>query len=141
MPKVRKGAADRWSRRAAAAAQDYSAGIADPRADWADAAIAAKPAYNAGLAASQARDGWAKGIAKRGSTKWRDRALKVGPGRFSEGVGTGQGDYQAGVQPYLDTLANLQLPARGAKGDPKNLLRVQAVDVALHQQKLQSAGK
>ena len=40
-------------------------------------------------------------------------------------------DYQAGVQPYLDTIAATTLPPRFTKGDPRNLDRVKIISQAL----------
>jgi hypothetical protein len=138
--RVRKNSASRWARKAAASGQDYTEGIADPRADWADQTLAAKAAFTQGVQQAIARDGWAKGVSKAGTERWRKRAGQVGPGRFSEGVGLGQGDYAEGVAPYLSKIEQLTLPARGPKGDPRNIQRVAVIATALHELKVGAAG-
>jgi hypothetical protein len=47
----------------------------------------------------------------------------------------------AGVTPYLNTIAALNLPPRQAKGNPANYQRVQAVGDALRAKKLAGGGQ
>jgi hypothetical protein len=93
-------------------------------------------AYKQGLQASMAQDRWQKGVVRSGTERWQERAGKVGPGRFTEGVGLASQDYIEGVSPYLQTIERLQLPVRFAKGDPRNIQRVAAIAAALHEQKV-----
>lgn len=139
MPKVRANASARWVRRAAAATEDYKAGVENPRADWQQSTIAAAPIQAAAIQQAIAAKRFEKGVAKAGNQKWQSRAASKGAQRFAGGVSDAQADYQSAVEPYLQTIASTTLPPRGPKGDPKNLERVRAMNVALFQKK-QSGG-
>jgi hypothetical protein len=140
MPKVRPGSAEKWSRRAGAATPDYTAGINNPRTDWATATVAAAPTYAAGVQAAITRNGYAKGAAASGSAKWQNKAITKGAPRYSQGVQLGQDDYASAVAPYLQVIEATTLPKRGAKGDPNNIQRVIALNNALRAKKLQLQG-
>lgn len=128
--------AEKWKQRAAAASGDYGKGISAPRKDWATETQAAQGAFEQGIQAAIGRKSFARGVAKAGTAKQQAKALAVGVQRYAPGVTAGAGDFATNVSPYLDTLGRISLPARGAKGDPGNLARVQAVADALHQQKV-----
>jgi hypothetical protein len=138
--KVRKNYAQRWSRKAGAAQTDYAEGVADPRADWHDATVAAESAYTQGLQQSLGQKRWTKGVSAAGTEWWQARAKQVGGGRYVEGVGYGQQQYIEGVTPYLDKIQSLTLPPRGPKGAPQNIQRVAAIATALHNLKVGTAG-
>lgn len=116
-------AGGRWSRRASSAGGEYTEGIERTGKSWAGAATAAKAAYIAGVTEAQGRGAYEKGIAAAGDAKWKGNALKKGPGRFAEGVQVGQGDYERGVQPYLEVASRTDLPMRGATGSEGNYQR------------------
>ena len=128
--------ASKWTRVTPQRQEDYSKGVASPRRSWAEATAAANAAYKAGLQASLADDRWVKGVAKAGDAKWKEKATTVGPSRWAEGVQQAGQAYQRGFAPYHQALSAVTLPARGAKGDPKNILRVAAIASAMHQVKL-----
>jgi|SRR4051812_48470467 hypothetical protein len=129
--------AQKFATRGAAAGADYAAGVAAPRQDWAAATEAASNTWGAGVQQAISNGQFGKGVAKAGTAKWQRKAAGVGAQRFGPGVTAAKADYQAAVQPYLDTLANLSLPPRNPKGDPGNLQRVQVVAQALRARKLQ----
>jgi len=118
---------DKWSRRASTAGPDYAAGIAAPRAPWSQAAQAAKDAWRQGVTDAAGRDAYAKGIVKVGDAKWQRKASTLGVNRYPEGVSSAKDDYKGGFAPFADALSKLELPARGARGDPKNLNRVATI--------------
>lgn len=128
--------ADKYVARAGVAGGDYSAGVAAPRRDQAEAAVAAKDSWSAGVTAAITRDGFAKGVQAAGSEKWRRKASSIGAQRFPQGVNAAKGDFTSGVQPFLDTIAALDLGVRFPKGDPRNLERVSKVATALRERKL-----
>ena len=136
MPKVRQGSASKWAKRTSAATQEYKDGIAAPRVDWATATTAAANTHK--LATEQAlRDGrFAKGVQKAGSGKWAKGAAGKGADRFAGGAMAAEGDYAQKVQPFLDVIANTNLPPRGPKGDPNNIQRVAVLAKALRDKKL-----
>ena len=130
---------DKWERRASGAAPDYQAGLASPRQPWSQAAIAAKSAWQQGVTEAAGRDAFAKGVAKAGDTKWFNKASTLGVRRYPEGVGVAKDDYKGGFAPYYDALTKIDLPARGARGDPKNLERVRAIMQTLRKIKVETS--
>ena len=124
-------ASDKWVRRAGVASEDYKKGVENPRRSWAESASAAEASYKAGVVSAANAGRYGKGVKAAGDSKWKEMAITKGPGRFAEGVAIGKDDWQKGFAPYHSTLNSLKLPARGPKGDPKNLQRVVAVANAL----------
>lgn len=139
MPAVRQNASRRWSERAQVATADYSAGVAQPRRDWAQATQAAAAAQAAGVQAAIQAKRFEKGVAKAGSAKWAAKAGSKGASRFSAGVQEAVGDYEAATAPYTQVIQATQLPPRGAKGDVKNYDRVRVMGEALRKAKLARA--
>ncbi len=114
---------ERWSRRAAAAQTDYQAGVQAAAGSWQPAATAAEQNYRTGVQAAAAAGNFSKGIAKAGDGKWVDRATKLGPGRFAQGVQVAQPAYESGVTPIWQRVASLTLPPKGPKGAAQNYQR------------------
>jgi hypothetical protein len=137
--KIKSGAAiaAKFAAKAGAAGKDYSDGVASPRRDYATATAAAAETYASGVQQAIVAGSFEKGVAKAGTAKWQRKAAGVGAQRFPQGAQAAQGDYQAGVQPFLDTIAALDLPPRGPKGDPGNINRVSVVANALRARKVQ----
>lgn len=129
--------AKKYAARGGAAGADYTAGVQQPRNDWATATIASANTYAAGVQAAIGNGSFTKGVTAAGSEKWQRKAASTGAQRFGPGVQAAQPDYAKGVSPYLDALRNITLPPRGPKGDPSNIARVSAVDTALRAKKLQ----
>lgn len=126
---------EKWSSRAQGAGQAYSDGIDNPRVPQAQAALAAEGAYEQGVQAAIGRKAFGKGVVKNAG-KWAQNAKAKGAGRFGPGVSMAKPAFQAGLQPFLNTLSGLDLPPRGPKGDPSNVNRVVAVNTALRAQKM-----
>lgn len=122
---------DKWARRSAVAGVDYQSGVANPRRPWAEASLAAAANYRAGVTQAANAGRFEAGIKSSGEDKWKQRSVRVGPGRFAEGVAVAKPDWEAGFRPYQEALAAITLPQRGPKGSPANLQRVQAVSTAL----------
>jgi len=136
MPKVRGNPAEKWSRRASAATPDYAAGVQSPRTSWQQATVAAAQAQAAGVQAAIQRGSFAKGVNKAGDAKWQAKALSKGQGRYAGGVQDAMQDYEAGFAPYRNVIERTALPARGPKGDPRNLERVRVIAAALRAAKV-----
>jgi hypothetical protein len=124
-------AAEKWSRRASSASDEYKRGVESTQADWERATTAAKDAWKQGINDASARGAFEKGVAQAGNQRWKDMASKKGPSRFSEGVAVGQQDYQTGVAPFLELIGRTDLPARGATGSEGNYNRVAVLGKAL----------
>jgi hypothetical protein len=110
-------------------------GVQNPRTPWAAAAKAGEERYKAGVQEAANRGAYGKGVTAAGDAKWARKSAEKGPTRFAEGVALSGADYQAGVQPYLDTIAATQLPPRFARGDPRNVERVRVIAAALRKRK------
>jgi hypothetical protein len=123
--------AEKWARVTPQRTQDYTDGINNPRRDYAQAAAAAEESYKAGVQKAAQAGQYGRGIRAAGTAKWQNRSRQKGPQRFSEGVQIAQPDYQAGFQPYAETIKSTQLPPRFPKGDPRNLERVKVIATAL----------
>lgn len=124
--------AAKWQQNTSNATGAYQDGVQNPREDWATATKAAEPNWKAGVDKAKADGSFGKGVTKAGTAKQQNAALSKGVNRFSQGVAQASGDYQQGIAPYISVLERTNLPARGPKGDPKNIDRVRAVTTALH---------
>lgn len=131
---------EKWSRVTAAATSDYTAGVTNPRVDWADATAKADKNYASGVQAAVSAGRFAKGVRAAGTQKWQNAAQEKGTQRFASGVQLARSAYETGFAPYRTVIANLSLPARGPKGDPANIQRVAAVATALRNEKLKRLG-
>jgi hypothetical protein len=127
--------AEKWARVTPMRSEDYKIGVQNPRAPWAASSTAAQDRYKAGVTEAANRGAYGKGIAAAGDQKWQRKSAEKGPQRFAEGVALSTGDYQTGVQPYLDVIAATQLPPRYPKGDPRNVERVRVLSAALRKRK------
>jgi len=127
--------ASKWGRVTPQRAEDYSIGVQNPRVPWAAATKAAEERYKEGVNAAMQRGAFGKGVAAAGDAKWSAKSMAKGPTRFSEGVALSTPDYEAGVGKYLDVINNTTLPPRYAKGDPRNLKRVEVLATALRKAK------
>ena len=127
---------EKWARVTPTRTDDYTAGIKNPKRDWAQATVAAKETQKAAMVVAAANDSYAKGVQKAGTARWQDKATKLGPGRFAEGVVVGAGDYGTGFAPYADVIKATQLTPRFPRGDVRNLDRVKAISQALRKKKV-----
>jgi len=127
---------DKWTRVTPGRTEDYKLGIQNPRRDWAAEAIAAKENWKAGIDAAAGKGLFEKGVAKAGSKKWQEKALKNGPGRFAEGVYIAGPDYESGFKPYHDAISRVDLGPKFPRRDPRNLERVKRVVDALVETKI-----
>lgn len=118
-----QAAAGRWQRRASSAGGEYREGVERTGKSWASAAAAGAQNYIQGVQEAQGRGAFAKGVQAAGDQKWRANAVAKGPGRYSEGVNVGQGDYERGVAPFLEVASRTDLPMRGATGSEGNYQR------------------
>ncbi len=133
MAKIKDAAAiaEKWSTVTPQRSTEYQKGVQNPRTPWAAAAAAAGPAQAAGVQAAIANKSFEKGIARAGDAGWQRGATTKGPARFAEGVALAGPDYQAGFGPYADVIRSTQLPQKFARGDPRNLARVEVMSKAL----------
>lgn len=133
--------AKKWADVTPMRAEDYAAGIANPRRSWAAAAKAAEKSYEDGVQKAMQRNAFGKGVSKAGDEKWQRKASVNGVRNWGPGVAEAQGDYAAGFAPYQAAIAAVVLPPRYARRDPRNLARVKAVVDALIAKKESLMGK
>jgi len=115
---------------------DYKAGVASPKADWAQETAAAETRYDEGVTAAIGRKAFSKGVRDAGSAKWQRGALEKGVNRWGPGVRAAQPDFEKGFQPYRDVIEGTSLPPRRRTGDPANIERVAVLAGALHARKV-----
>jgi len=127
---------DKWTRVTPMRTEDYKLGIQNPRRDWEAETMASKDNWKAGIDAAATKDLFAKGVAAAGTKKWKDKALKKGPGRFAEGVYIAGPDYEKGFAPYHAAIEAVDLGPRFPRRDPRNIERVRKVVSALISVKL-----
>jgi len=128
--------AEKWTRVTPGRQADYKLGIQNPKRDWAAETEAAAGNWKAGVDAAQAKGLFEKGVAKAGTKKWQEKALKKGPGRFAEGVYIAGPDYEKGFAPFREAIAKCDLGPRYPRRDPRNIDRVKRVVDALVEEKL-----
>jgi hypothetical protein len=127
---------DKWTRVTPGRTEDYKLGIQNPRRDWETETLAGKDNWKLGVDQAAAKGLFAKGVKNAGTQKWKERALKKGPGRFSEGVYIAGPDYERGFAPYHAAIERVDLGPRFPKRDPRNLDRVKKVVDALIAEKV-----
>jgi len=121
----------KWARVTPQRAVDYTAGVTNPRKDWATNTAAAKGAYHQGLQESMTLNSFEKGVKKAGTPKWQAAAISKGSVRFGPGVAGAEPAYSSGFGPYRNAIAAVILPERFARRDPRNMARVTAIVDAL----------
>jgi len=127
---------DKWTRVTPGRTEDYKLGIQNPRRDWEEETLEAKDNWKAGIDAAAAKGLFEKGVKEAGTGKWKEKALKKGPGRFAEGVYIAGDDYERGFKPYREAIAAVDLGPRFPRRDPRNLERVRRVVNALIEAKI-----
>ena len=140
MPKVRAGA-DKWLRRASSASPDYTAGVQNPRRQWAEATRAAAPAYAQGITQALANGSYEKGATAQAQSNWQQRASTLGAQRYSQGVQVSKDRYEQGFAPYRQAIEATTLPPRGARGSAENYQRSALMGQALHDTRNQRRGQ
>jgi len=139
MPAIRPigSVASKWAQRAGTAGPQYADGVKAPKYDWATNASAGQANWEAGTQAAAVAKSFGKGVAKAGTAKWQSKAVSKGTQRYGPGVADAQPDYQSGFEPYANVISSTTLPPKFAKGDPRNVQRVQVMAAALRKAKMQ----
>jgi len=123
---------EKWKRKVSQAAPDYRDGVENPRRDWASETKAAEARYKEGVikAANEGRFG--RGVAQAGTEKWKKGATTKGVERWAPGVAAAEDEYRSGMSKVLEAIESATLPPRYPAGDPRNLERVRAINMAVH---------
>jgi hypothetical protein len=128
---------EKWTRVTPGRTEDYKLGITSPKRDWADSTAGQETTWKAAITEAAAKGMFGKGVRAAGTSKWKDKSLLKGPGRFAEGVMGAGGDYEKGFKPYADVIEATDLPPRFPKGDPRNINRVSVIATALRKKKVE----
>lgn len=138
MPKIRSLAkiTEKYGRVTPAKGRELEAGLKDPKKSWVDETAAAEGAYEDGVTEAIARKAFGKGVIDAGQAAYIEPALKLGVGRYREGVTFGVPKYSKKFAPFRDVIEATTLPPRGAVGDPANIDRVRVMATALHEAKV-----
>jgi hypothetical protein len=126
--------AKKWVRNAGTAGPDYTAGVQAAGADWEANTRAAGDNYAQGVTAAIGDKRFERGVGAAGAAKYTGRASTLGAQRYGPGVQASEQEWAQKTQPFLQTIASLNLPVRRPKGDPGNMARSQAVAAALRAQ-------
>ena len=127
---------EKWTRVTPGRTEDYKLGIQNPKRDWETETLAGTDNWKAGVDAAAAKGLFPKGVKLAGTGKWKEKALKKGPGRFSEGVYLAGGDYEKGFARFHAAIERTDLGPRFPRRDPRNLERVKKIVDALIAEKV-----
>ena len=122
---------DKWTRVTPMRQEDYKLGIQNPRRDWQNETLEAKDNWKLGVDQAHAKGLFEKGVTAAGTAKWKENALKKGPGRFAEGVYMAGPEYEKGFRPYHAAIEACDLGPRYPRRDPRNLERVKRIVEAM----------
>ena len=128
--------AKKFVERAGAASQDYKEGAMNTSKDQAQAAIAGKVNWQAGIQAAIAGGRYEKGLSASGKSGWLKGVTEKGANRFAEGVASGADKYATNSGKYDSARGAANSLPRGPKGSEANFLRSKTVGLALRKQKI-----
>lgn len=121
----------KWERVTPGRLEDYRLGVTSPRESWEQKTKAAEGNFEMGIQQAIAEKRFGKGVAAAGDPKWQKGALEKGTVRWPAGVAGAGEDYMRGFAPIHQAISSVNLPPRGPKGDPRNLERVKAMNLAV----------
>jgi hypothetical protein len=124
--------AAKWAARAAVAANDYTAGVANTQKDQAALAAAAEPQWAAGVANAANHKLFSAGLNRAGTAAWKNGVASKGAARYTPGVQAAVPKYTNRFGPFLQVIAGLDLGPRFPRGDARNQTRSTMVQVALN---------
>lgn len=114
----------------------YEKGAKDAGADWEQGASEAASNFRAALQASDIEARFRGGIRKAGAAKYQRKIVSVGVSRYGPGVTAAVPDMQANIEPFLQEIANTEIPGRKPRGDPGNYERTTKIGAALNKKRL-----
>jgi len=123
--------AAKWRRRVEGASEDFRLGVQQKGGRWQQAADAASSSFKTAISAADIEARFKAGIQKAGQAKYTRRATTVGPDRYAQAAPIAEPDFSTGVQPFLQAIAAVDLPARGPRGSAQNYNRVKPIGDAL----------
>ena len=131
---------EKWADNTGRASERFATEAAASAESWAQNTAAAADNYGQAITAPGIKDRFRRGVAKAGAAKFKRKIEDVARDRFAPGVAAAVTDYQSNVEPFLSTIAALNLSPRKPKGDPANYRRVEEVGRALNAKRLALLG-
>jgi hypothetical protein len=123
--------ASKWRRRVEGASEDFKTGVQQKGGRWQQATDAASGSFKTAISAGDIEARYKNGVQKAGQAKYLRRATTVGPDRYAQAAPIAEADFSSGVQPFLQAIASVDLPARGPRGSAQNYNRVKPIGDAL----------
>jgi len=120
-------------------ADDYEAGVKNPRRDWEKETMDAESRYEAGIKDSIQRKAFGKGVKLCGTSRQQTKTIEKGVPVFADRILLAEDDMRQAMEPVVAVLERTTLPPRYAKGDKRNIARVETVAEALHKYKISKA--
>lgn len=128
--------AEKWSRRAGNAANEFEEGVSrSSDSEWESATANAEDSWSDGVTAAASEGRFSSGVQST-SKSWQERTMNLGTQRYSSGVRESQQEYEQGFAPYADVISGTTLSPRGARGDSQNYERSREMGERLHQARL-----
>jgi len=113
----------------------YEAGAKGKGSEWERGATAAAARFKAAVTAPDIDRRFVGGV-KGKASKFDRKVETVGVARYAPGVQAAEEDYRAGIAPYLEELARIDVPERGPRGAPGNYDIVRRIGEALNRKRL-----
>jgi len=128
--------AEKWSRNASQAGQDFEAGVSGvSTSDQQAATLEAVSDWETGVQNAISNGTFQRGV-ENPSADWQERTLELGGTRFTSGVQASRDAFTAGFEPFRQVIADTDLPARGPRGDiGTNIERVRVIAQALNNER------
>mgnify|MGYP001592030333 CR=1 FL=1 len=123
-----------WKGGVAGASGRYTEGI-NATTGFLEAALKGEEAYKREVTVAANEGRRAAGLQKAGEAKWKDKASKLGPSRWSAGVNAAEADYRKGLQPVLTIIESVVLPDKTGDARTDTANRSGAIAEALQRAK------
>ncbi len=127
--------AEKWARVTPGRSQDYVTRASASGAAWQDGTNNAEANYNAAVQEAIGRGAYGQGTAGKAGA-YTAGITDKGALRWGPGVAASRQKFEQRIARSLQALASVGLPPKLPRGNPGNLMRVAAVDEALHAAKM-----
>jgi len=131
----------KWSEVTPGRSKYYKEGVGKVT-DWAGPTADAEDRYETGVTDAIAGKRFGKGVAKAGTSGWKEPTIKKGGVRWGPGVRDAKDKYQSKFSPFMSEIRALKgtEPERYPKGSPENLKRVEHFAMGLRAKKIAELG-
>jgi hypothetical protein len=119
-------AAEKWARVTPTRQSDYQTGVQGAAQRYQDGVNNAGSSWSGGVQAAISNNSYEQGVAGKGG-HYAQQAATIGAPRWAQGVGSARPRYEQGITRVFAAISAVNLPAKGPKGSPQNLNRVQAI--------------